>query len=338
VASVQGAKLCLSTGSVAAAIVALFAVPIFRDHPGYLALALVTAIAQGFDPTWYFTGVERLRLVSAIGVANRVVATVLTIVLVRGRGDGWIVLALWAAGTAIVTVTNTALMYRRLRWRAPARGDVRWALGESWRLFVAGTAVTLYTSANAFLLGVLSTAAQAAFFSTAEKLVRAAPRAFSPITTAVYPRIGHLVARGDEERAAHLSKLTLLLLAAVSTGISLVLLLGAEPIVRVLYGDGFEASVEVLRILALILPMLAISGGLSSLQLLTHQRDRDVVLIVLGSGLLNLGLALVLAPAHGAVGMAWGLVAVEGLALAGTLLAVMLPRRGGARAVGGRPA
>jgi hypothetical protein len=36
--------------------------------------------------------------------------------------------------------------------------------------------------------------------------------------------------------------------------------------------------------------------------------------------------------------MAWGLVAVEGVALAGTLLAVMLPRRGGARAVGGRPA
>lgn len=338
VASVQGAKLCLCTGSVVAAVVALFAVPLFRDHPGYLALALVTAIAQGLDPTWYFTGVERLRLVSAIGVANRVAATALTIVLVRGRGDGWIVLALWAAGTVLVTGAMTVLMYRELRWRVPARSDVRWALGESWRLFVGGTAVTLYTSANAFLLGVLSSATQAAFFSTAEKLVRAAPRAFSPVTTAVYPRVGNLVARGEEERAGRLTKLTLLLLATVSTGISVALFAGAEPIVRILYGDRFQASVQILRILALILPMMAISGGLSSLQLLTHHRDRDVVLIVVVSGLFNVALALVLAPTHGALGMAWGLVAVEALALAGTLLAVTLPRRRTVRPAEGRSA
>jgi len=324
---VQAAKLCLSAGSAILAVVALFAVPIFRDHPGYLALALAAAIAQGFDPTWYFTGVERLRLVSGISVGNRAVATALTILLVQGRGDGWIVLALWAAGTALVTATMTALMYRELRWRAPRRSDVRWALGESWRLFIGGTALTLYTSANAFLLGILSSATQAAFFSTAEKLVRAAPRAFSPLTTAVYPRIGNLVARGEEQRAARLTKLTLLLLAAISTAISVVLFAAARPIITTLYGNGFDASVQILRILALILPMEAIGGGLANLQLLTHHRDRDVVLIVVVSGLVNVGLALLLAPAHGGLGMAWGLVGVEGLALAGTLLAVALPRR-----------
>jgi polysaccharide transporter, PST family len=70
VAAVQGAKLALSLIAVLIAVIALFAVPIFRAHPGYLALALCTALTQGFNPGWYFVGIERLRLVSWLEVST----------------------------------------------------------------------------------------------------------------------------------------------------------------------------------------------------------------------------------------------------------------------------
>jgi PST family polysaccharide transporter len=322
VGAVQGAKLMLCGACTAAAAVAAFAIPLFRAHEGYLALAWITAIAQGLDPTWYFVGVERLRLVSAISVTSRIVATVLTIVLVRSRGDGWIVLALWAAGTVLVTCTTTGLLYRELAPRRPSRAGVRWALGESWRLFIGGTAVTLYTSANVFMLGALSTTAQAAYFSTAEKLVRAAPRVYSPVLTAVFPRVGHLVAIGNEPRARRLSRMAILLLVGLGTSIAAVLFVFAGPIIRALYGTGFAPSVEILRVLALLLPILALSGGLANLELLTRHRDRDLVTIVTLSGLVNVGLALLLAPRYGARGMAWSIVGVELLALIGTVVAL----------------
>jgi PST family polysaccharide transporter len=327
VAAVQGAKLLLCLASAAAAIVGFFAVPVFQDHPGYLALALVAALAQGLEPLWYFTGIERLRLVSGISVANRVLATVLTIVLVRDEGDGWIVLALWAAGAVVVTSTATVLLYRGLPLRRPSWSGVRWALSESWRLFIGSAAITLYTSANAFLLGVLSSTLQAAYFSAAEKLVRAAPRVISPITTAVYPRVGNLVARGEEERARRLTRLTLIAMAGLATAVSLMLFVLAEPIITLLYGEAFAPSITVLRILALMLPMLTLSSGLANLVLLTRHMDRDVVVIVVVAGLVNLALALLLAPRYGAEGMAWALLAVETLALAGTLVAVTAHRR-----------
>jgi PST family polysaccharide transporter len=327
VGAVQGAKLALCSLATLGAAVAAFAVPLFRAHEGYLVLAWITAIAQGLDPTWYFVGVERLQLVSAISVGSRVVATALTILLVHGRGDGWIVLALWAAGTSLTTGAMTALLYRELAPRRPSRDGVRWALGESWRLFVGGTAVTLYTSANAFLLGILSSTSQAAYFSTAEKLVRAAPRAYSPVLTAVYPRVGHLVARGDEARARRLSRMTILVLEALGASIALVLGLFAGPIIRTLYGPAFEPSIGILRVLALLLPILALSGGLANLELLTRQRDRDLVVIVACSAVVNIGLALVLAPAYGAKGMAWGLVVVELVALCGAVVALVALNR-----------
>jgi PST family polysaccharide transporter len=327
VAAVQGAKLALSVASVLGALAALFAVPIFRDHPGYLALAILTAIAQGLEPTWYFTGVERLRLVSAISVANRVLATGLIILLVRDSGDGWIVLALWAAGSVVVTSACTAMLYREVPPLRPSRAGVRWALGESWRLFVGGAAVTLYTSANAFFLGILSTTVQAAYFSAAEKLVRAAPRVIAPITTAVYPRVGNLVARGDEARATRLTRLTLIVMLAIASVVSVVLFAFAGPIIRLLYGGDFGASVEILRILALLLPVMTISSGLVNLVLLPRHKDRDVVVIVVVAGLVNVVLALVLAPRYGAEGVAWSLLAVELLALLGAVVTVTTNRR-----------
>jgi len=248
-------------------------------------------------------------------------------VLVRDAGDGWMVLALWAAGGVVVTGVSTGLLLRELPWVRPSRRTVTAALRESWRLFISSAAVTLYTSANAFLLGLLSSTAQTAYFSAGEKLVRAAPRVIAPITTAVYPRVGHLVAHGEEARAARLTRVTVLVTAALSGAVALILVVLAEPIIQLLYGEAFGPSVEILRLLAVLLPVIAISGGLGNLILLTHHRDREIVAIVVTAGLVNIVLAVLIAPRHGAVGMAWVLLVVEGLALAGTVLAVRAQSR-----------
>jgi PST family polysaccharide transporter len=200
-------------------------------------------------------------------------------------------------------------------------------------LFVGGTAVTLYTSANVFLLGILSTAVQAAYFSAAEKLVRAAPRVFAPVATAIYPRVGNLVARGEEARAARLTRLGLLALVGLSSTASLIFVAGAGPIVHLLYGHEFDASVAVLRVFALTLPMIAVSIGLANFVLLTHHHDRDAMTAVIAAGVINVALALVVAPAHGALGMAWLLVGVEGIAMTGNLLFSIRLRGQMARAV-----
>ncbi len=320
VAAIQGAKLALSGLAVLAGLICLFAIPIFREQPEYLALALLTALFQGFSPGWYFVGIERMRLVSALEVINRVVAAALTILLVRGPGDGWIVLALWAAGTLAVTATSLVLLYRRVPWLRTTVADVRWALGESWRLFIGGTAVTLYTTANVVFLGILSTTVQTAYYSTAEKVVRATPRLLTPILTAVYPRVASLVARGEHARARRLTRLALALLFALSTTTALALVVFAEPIVLFLYGDEFEPAILILQILALMLPLSALAAGIVQLELIAYGFDRESVAVVVTAAVVDIALGLYLISTHGAKGTAWTLVTVEAVALGAALV------------------
>ena len=319
VAAVQGAKLSLSGLAVIAAVVALLTVPIFREHPDYLALALLTALVNGFNPGWYFVGVERLRLVSWLEVVNRVAAAALTILLVRDPGDGWIVLALWAAGSALVTVTALGMLYRQTTLVSTSVADVRWAMSESWRLFIGGTAVTLYTTANTFFLGILSSTVQAAYYATAEKLVRAAPRLFAPILTAVFPRVGHLVARGEDARARRLTRMALAALLALSSASALALAAFAAPIVHALYGHEFDPAIAVLQVLAFTLPLSAVAAGVSQLDLITRGFDREAVLVVVAAAAVDVLLGLYLISQHGALGTAWTLIAVELTALVAAL-------------------
>jgi polysaccharide transporter, PST family len=319
VAAVQGAKAGLSGVVLLMAAVSYFAVPILHDHPDYLLLALATALLQGFNPGWYFVGVEQLKLVSWLEVVNRVTASVLTIVLVQGPGDGWIVLALWLVGTTFVTIVSLYLMYRRIPFLRTTTARVRWAMSESWRLFIGGTAVTLYTTANTFFLGVLSTTVQAAYYSTAEKLVRAAPRLYAPVLTVVFPRIGNLLARNEEERAKRLTRLALVLLIGGSSVCALILFAGAAPIIHALYGHEFDPAINVLRVLALTLPLSAAAAGISQLELIARGLDRESVLVVIAAAVVDLAFGLYLTYHHGAIGTASTLVAVEFTALAAAL-------------------
>ena len=261
-----------------------------------------------------------MRLVSALEVINRVVAAALTILLVRGPGDGWIVLALWAAGTLAVTATSLVLLYRRVPWLRTTVADVRWALGESWRLFIGGTAVTLYTTANVVFLGILSTTVQTAYYSTAEKVVRATPRLLTPILTAVYPRVASLVARGEHARARRLTRLALALLFGLSTTTALALVVFAEPIVLFLYGDEFEPAILILQILALMLPLSALAAGIVQLELIAYGFDRESVAVVVTAAAVDIALGLYLISTHGAKGTAWTLVTVEAVALGAALV------------------
>jgi PST family polysaccharide transporter len=81
----------------------------------------------------------------------------------------------------------------------------------------------------------------------------------------------------------------------------------------VVLGPGFDSAVVVLRILALLPPLIAISNVLGIQWMLALGLDRLVNTIVISACVLNVGLALILVPRYQQVGMATAVVASEAL-------------------------
>jgi PST family polysaccharide transporter len=326
VAGVMGAKLILIGGVTALSVLALALIPRFREEPVLLLFGWAMAVVQGFDPLWFFAGVERLRLTAGMEASSRLLTAVAIIALVREEGQGVLVLAIWTAGLGLSTGVLTILMYRQVPLRPPRLRGSLTTLREGWSLFANTAAVSMYTTGTLFLLGFVVSNAQLAIFGSAERIVRAALRGLSPIGAAVYPRVAYLLEAGRADRAQRLSSLALGALFGIGLLMALALILLAPLIVDALFGPGFEATVTVLRILALLLPLIAIGSTLSALWLLPRGLDRLALWIVVVAGLANAALAPAVGAVWGVEGAAWVLVGIESGVAVG--VAVILRQRG----------
>jgi PST family polysaccharide transporter len=310
VTSIMGAKLLLVLGMVAMTLIAWTAIESFRAHPDLIFWAFMIAFAAAFSPLWYFQAIERTWVVAVLEGFIRLGHLIGIFLFVRGPEDAWIALAIHAITFSVATTIELWLMYRKVPFMWPTLKMSWVALRVSWSLFLARASDSFYTSANGVILGLLTTPIQVGFFESGNRLVRPGLAILWPLAQAIYPRINHLIKR-DADAAMRLSRLALW--ATVGLGLvgGVVLAALAPVLIILLFGEQYKASIPVLQVLALLLPIVGFGYSLSMQYMFPRQMDREVLYSVLSAGVLNLVLAVILAPRMGALGMAIAVVSAE---------------------------
>ena len=317
-AGVLGAKVLIALVVVGAAFVAYRLLPPLGGNPIVLYAAFFAALSQSLTLMWFYQGLERMRTVAVLEIASRATATAGIFVFVREPDDAWKVLALYGTASSVAGAVALSLAYREVPFRFPTPGLVWDALRMGWNSFVFNGSVSLYTVGNAFVLGLFAPHQFVGYYAGAEKLVTSLLRLFEPVSQAVYPRLNHLF-HHERDEAMRLARFGAIFMIASGVLMGLGVFLLAPLLVRVLLGEGYEPAVPVLRVLALVLPMATMSTALHIQWILPLRLDRAFNAFVLGAGLLNLLLALVLAPLYYAQGMAWAVVCSEVVVSAGSV-------------------
>ncbi len=310
--AVLATKLLLLGLSAAVAAGVVGAVPRFRAEWAVFGASFLSVVGGMLFPLWLFQGMERMKLVTGVHVAARAATTVGLFVLVRDEGDYVVCALVQAAGVLVAGALALGLVrsVAPVRLEVPAAARIREQLSDGWHLFLSTAAVSLYTTTNTFVLGLLVGNTAVGYFSAAEKLVKAGQAALSPVTQAIYPHVSATVARSREAALAFLHRV-LRWLGAGTFAVSLAMLVLSAPVVHLLYGAEFRPTVVVLRWMA-FLPFVGAVGNVYGVQtMLTFGMKREFSRIVFGAGLLNLALLMALAPRFGAAGAAAAVLATE---------------------------
>lgn len=307
---VAGANFMLLAPALLLAVIARFTVPEFRDNPLYLWLAAGIAVTTGVRPFWYFQGIERMKYPAWMNVFGRFLYAAGIFALIRSAGQGWIVLTLQLLSGLLVTALLVTSMYRRISFRWPNFERSIAALKVGWTIFLARSATSLYTLANTFILGLFAAPAAVAYYGGAERVTLVVLGLMTPFTQAVYPRMSHLAAsnKGKAEDALRLGLLVFGLLGLVGGA---VLIATAPWVIRILLGPSYKPAVGVLRISALIVPLVAVKDILGMQWMLAFGMDRAFNRISLCAGVLNVFLAVFLSQRFGPQGTAWSVVLVQ---------------------------
>ncbi len=325
VAGVSGAKILLSFGALIAAAAAYFLVPLFREHPVLLWMAVLSEIIKGSLPVYYFYGVQRVAIASLLDICARGAAAAGIFVFVHNAQDAWKVFALTGITSAIILVIGYGLVATRYRLRWP-RMQAGWLmLREGWAMFLFRSAHSIYTLGNAFILGLFAPPRDVGYYAGAEKISSAAVGLLAPLTTVLYPRAAAMV-KSSLPKAAKVTRYTFFLVGAVSVCMGLILWTAAPLIVRIILGSHFSESDGVLRILSLRAPLIAWTNIMGFQWLLVLGLERQFQRVTVAALVLNTTLAVLLAPRFSYDGMAWAVLVSQAVASAGILLVMQRKR------------
>ena len=278
-------------------------------------------------PVWFFQGMEDMRTITIISIVARILVVMAIFGLVKQESDYVLAAALQAGTMVIAGLAGLVIILRRsdIPLVRPGHAQVREQIHKGWHIFTSTAAITLYTNSNIFILGLLTNHAVVGYFSAADQLVKAAQGLLTPISQAIYPHISALV-EVSREKALRFIHTSFIRIGLLSCSLSILLMLLAEPLVLVILGDQYTDAILVLRILALIPVLVAMSNIFGIQTMLTFGLNREFSRILIWSGIINLGLIVPLAFLYQAPGAAISVVVTETIVT--VTMALSLARNG----------
>jgi PST family polysaccharide transporter len=320
-AGVLGAQTLLVTASVAAAWLASRYIPLLRHNPYLLWAGVLYGVFQGLNPLWFFQGLERLRLAASLEIGGKILGVFGIFLFVRSSSDAWKALVCQGVPPMLSTLVGLILAYRLFPFTMPTLSLVRGAMISGWRLFVFRSGESLYGAGNAFILGLFAPLTSVGYFAIAEKISKAIFGLLNPIREALYPRISRLALTAPAE-AARLVRIGATVMISGGTLLGGMLYLTAPRLIHIMTGSDLPPAVTVLRIFALLPPLLSVTYSIGLQWLLPLGEDAKVNRIFLTAGALNIVTAFLVAPVYQHTGMAVSVLLSETYACIAMVMAV----------------
>lgn len=314
-------RLLVSLFAVGVALGLAFVLPFSGETRAVIAIgslgSVLTLMSQGLLPVLQ----SKLQMHWAIAgiVAGRVVTLGLTIAALAAGSGIRSVMAATVAGAAVTLLVQFVAVQRIVSLRPVLDvGYWRVLLRASFAVGMALALAQIYFRIDTLLIAALRDPREVGLYGAAFKFVELADLVGAAIGITVFPLLARFVAT-DARRAATVFQRAFDVLLAAAVPLVLLMALAAVPIVVFISGEEFRDAGGALQLLAPYV-LMSFVGGLAWRTMIAFGEDRVLVLLALGSLVLNVAINLVTIPSFGFRGAAATSVATEVVAVSAAVL------------------
>lgn len=261
-------------------------------------------------------GLERMEYIALGTIAGKAFATFVSIGLLL-LGHGLLVIAAVTIGSALIYLLTQLSSLRRVHQLRFHRGGglEGWMLKASLPYFMMSILLVAYQKVDVIIISLLAHDTMVGWYGAAEKLF--GTLMFIPVlfVTAVFPALARMHAEASRLRPWSVRKgFQLLLILGVPIGLGMVMI--ADSLVLLLFGDGFAKSGPVLAIMGVAM-IFTYQNILLGHVLLSTDRQYGLTVLVGLATLATIPLDIVLVPwcqktfDNGAIGGALAYVITE---------------------------
>lgn len=262
-------------------ILAVSLIPQAREEKALYYLSMAACFFEFIFPSWFFQGIEKMGYSTVITVITKLTFFVLIFVFIRDRSDYLLVPLFNGIGAVLAGIISLwfALVREKIRFSFQPARRLWYYLSGSTAIFITNLASQLYAGANKVIIGLFMGMGHVAVYDLAEKMVVAAKLPQSMLNQAVFPKI-------SKDRDRHFTKNILLFSIVGEAGIYLFMFLMAPILILAFGGREMVASTDILRFLAITVPINGISSYLGIQYLVAHGHQRLYTRVIVYSVLL----------------------------------------------------
>lgn len=304
--------LCLS--GIIVAIVSV--IPAYTVYRNIVWITWLMVVGNAFSMFWLFQGLGKIKLISIVNTAMKLLILPLVFVFVKTPADAniaaWIQAAVFVgSGIVIVWLTKKLSLAQvvPIQWK-----DIKEQLKSSFYIFLSSAATSTYTALFVVILAYMVSADEVGRYSAAEKIMRSiCYLIWMPISQAYFQRASKLGKENPIEGKRLMRHLTLFIIVALGfAGIAIAI--AAEPLVNLLGKDytGIGTIAAILSVVPVLIGIGGIQGQMGLIAMGGEREKKAFRNVYLMAGVIALVSVCILSYIWGAVGAAIALVLAEG--------------------------
>ncbi len=230
----------------------------FNQESLVYLLSFGVVFGQVLFPSWFFQGIEKMKMITLINVLAKLIFTVSVFLVIKNQDDYYFVPLFYGLGFLLSGALGFIFSLKYIQYKKPIVIESIQIAKESFSLFLSNLAVSLYTNMNTFIIGVFVSDSLAGVYSSMEKLIVATKSIYTPLYQAMFPNLSIKGKHKIKEMIEYIKYYV----GGLGIIISLVIILFAKDILEIIYKDDLITSYySIFQILGLI-------GFLSSLNML----------------------------------------------------------------------
>lgn len=293
----------ISTG----ALLILLQLPRFNGNYLLFITTHLVNIGFVFYPSWLFQGMQNLRIIAILSFLIKFLYAVLIFFFIKSESDYILNNLFLSISQVVISAVAVGIAIKQYNlWPVPLdKAKIRSFLSSGKFFFLSTLVVNAYTYTNTFLLGLLATERDTAYFNVVYRIIFAIQGLLLvPFNMAFFPYISASFNKQEYVKSDRqlLKACYLLLLATFLCGIFLSF--AAEFVILFLFGSQFTESVNILRLLAFTPMLMGLVNVFGFNGLMPLHQDKKFLYIVIIGGSLSICLNILLIPTFKSYGVA----------------------------------
>jgi len=266
-------KFILMVVSFLILLLIVFTFEIFSNNWKVYLLTFGVVFGQAIFPIWFFQGIGKMKYITYINVFTKLIFTVCIFLFVKHEGDYHLVPTFVSLGYIVAGLLSMIIVRSKfnIKFHLLKNSNIKAAFAKNWNIFISNIFVSLYTTTNVLLLGVMTNNTITGYYSIAEKIAHAFGGLATPLTQAIYPLLSEKYLKNKHLFFRYIDSLSV---KYITFSIIMVIVLYAysDLIISIISGEVNRSVVEIYYIL--ILTVITIPLGPLFTQVLNIMKFR----------------------------------------------------------------